>query len=118
MMQNRKKLPAPLYDYWKIVQNAQATDASKPRRQGDYLLLDGVRGGATLDFRKLAAKLVTVYEVFGGVRDSAPYDFEVIDDPAEKICEEQREASLVQRKEFLEYKRDVLRAQENELSRN
>ncbi|CAJ0593489.1 unnamed protein product [Cylicocyclus nassatus] len=120
MTQNRKKVPAPLYDYWKIVQNAQAIDASKLRRQDDYLLLDGVRGGATvsvLDFRKLAARLVTVYEVFGGVVDeSAPYDFEVVDDPAEKTCEQQREDSLVQRKEFLKHKQDVLGAQDDAMT--
>ncbi|KIH54393.1 hypothetical protein ANCDUO_15462, partial [Ancylostoma duodenale] len=101
--QNRKKLPVPLIDYWKVVRRAQAIDTSKFRRQDDYLLLDGMRGGATvsvLDFRTLFMRLLTMYKVFGGVLDEdTPYDFEV-----------QRLVELFQEAEFLRYKLEVLKA--------
>ncbi|EPB72312.1 hypothetical protein ANCCEY_08595 [Ancylostoma ceylanicum] len=51
--QNRKKLPVPLIDYWKVVRRAQAIDTSKFHRQDDYLLLDGMRGGATVSVQRL-----------------------------------------------------------------
>ncbi|RCN46829.1 hypothetical protein ANCCAN_07146 [Ancylostoma caninum] len=102
--QNRKKLPIPkecsrvvilisrLIDYWKVVRRAQAIDTSKFRRQDDYLLLDGMRGGATvsvLDFRTLFMRLLTMYKVFGGVLDEdTPYDFEVVDDPTKRSPEQ------------------------------
>ncbi|EYC15940.1 hypothetical protein Y032_0035g3056 [Ancylostoma ceylanicum] len=112
--QNRKKLPVPLIDYWKVVRRAQAIDTSKFHRQDDYLLLDGMRGGATvsvLDFRTLFMRLLTMYKVFGGVLDEdTPYDFEVVDDPTKRSPEQQRLVQLFQEAEFLRYKLEVLRA--------
>ncbi|KAL6729453.1 hypothetical protein Aduo_000504 [Ancylostoma duodenale] len=112
--QNRKKLPVPLIDYWKVVRRAQAIDTSKFRRQDDYLLLDGMRGGATvsvLDFRTLFMRLLTMYKVFGGVLDEdTPYDFEVVDDPTKRSPDQQRLVELFQEAEFLRYKLEVLKA--------
>ncbi|KAK6726942.1 hypothetical protein RB195_004939 [Necator americanus] len=112
--QNRKQLPVPLIDYWKIVRRAQAIDVSKLRRQDDYLLLDGIRGGATvsiLDFRALFTRLLALYKVFGGVADEdTPFDFEVVDDLLKRSPEEQRLVELYKEAEMLRYRLEALRA--------
>ncbi|KJH51175.1 hypothetical protein DICVIV_02637 [Dictyocaulus viviparus] len=79
-----KALPPPLADYWCRVRRAHKFHSREFTRQNGYMLLNGLRGGATysfLDFRALMKLMRALYTVFGDVVEQSPYDYEIWVEP-------------------------------------